>query len=191
MDWIFSLFGNQVDTAIFAAIAIVGFLCLAIALIADGVFDFLDFDFETGVGSFFNAQGILAFVTGFGATGWILTGYAGISPLISSLAGLGGGVAVMVPIALMHRMLIGQVGSTNYQPADVVGTTAMVTLAIPPRSTGSGQIVVSWAGGTRTVTAQSSAPETIPQGQVVRIRDIVSGVYYVDLNEVADSSETT
>lgn len=191
MDFIFDLFGNQVDTAIFAAIALLGFVCLLIALIADGVFDFMDFEFDSGVGTFFSAQGVLAFVTGFGASGWILTGYFGVSAFVSSLAGLAGGAVVMVPIVFLHRGLIKQVGTTNYQPSSTIGTTARVTLAIPARSTGSGQIVVSWGGGTQTVAAQTPAGESIPQGQVVRIRDIVGGVYFVEPLEAAGGTGTS
>lgn len=179
MDIFSLLFANQIDTVIFAAIALISFVCLLVAMVADGIFDFLDFDFDTGLGSLFSAQGILAFATGFGASGWILTGYFGVPALYASGVAIGGGAAVMVPVVLMHKMLIGQVGGTSFNPSSALGSTAMVTLPIPPDASGLGQISLSWGGGSRTVPARTDSGEGIDEGQLVRVSHIVGGVYYV------------
>ncbi len=180
MDWLGLLFDNQIDSMIFAGIAVISFICLLVAMIADGVFDFLDFDFDTGLGSLFSAQGILAFATGFGASGWILTGYFDIPALYSSGVAIGGGAAVMIPVSLMHRVLIRQVGDTSFEPSRTIGTTAMVTLPIPGDASGLGQISISWGGGSRTVPARTESNEAIAEGRLVRIVTIAGGVYYVD-----------
>jgi hypothetical protein len=178
--------GYGIDTLIFVGIAGVGFVLLVASFFAGSVFDFFQHDVDVSISdggdapsanSFVNTQGILGFMTGFGATGWICTAYLNIHPIVASAIGLAGGLAVMIPATLIYNGLQRQAGSSNYSEEDVVGTRALVSLTIP--ADGMGRIQFTKAGSINSGAAKSATGSVIKQGEQVLVERSVGGVFFV------------
>ncbi len=176
------LSGGGIDSIIFAAIAVIAFIFLIGILIlgeaADFADDFLGFDFDSGVGSFLSTQTILAFLMGFGATGWILTGYGGLGAVPATAWSLGGGFSLMLPIGLLHKSMSRQQGSTNVSEEDAVNRDIVVVLDVPADGLGQGRL--QEMGSTRTVTIRTEESVPLRAGEVVKITKSIGGVYYVE-----------
>jgi hypothetical protein len=181
---------RSLDTTVFILLAVVGFGVLVVSYIvgevADVAGDFGDGDFADGV---INTHTVSAFLAGFGALGWLLSGYWGVDPLLSALGGLLGGIPLAGSVLLMGRALAGQAGSSNFVLTDLVGSEAVVTLRIAPGSVG--YVEYRHAGGRHRSVARSEAATVIPEGAIVQITRIVGGEMLVATRDSQSGSTST
>jgi len=124
-----------------------------------------------------NPSAILAFLTCFGATGYILTHVAGWSALaatpIAVVPGLVGNVIIAFVIA---KMIEGErvMRAVDY---DLTGTMGRVTISIP--ANGVGEVVFSKGGTRRGEAARSLSATAIPYDTQVVIVEYEHGVALV------------
>ncbi|MPZ98370.1 MAG: hypothetical protein GEU80_03360 [Dehalococcoidia bacterium] len=183
---------RNLDTTIFMLLAIVGFGVLIVSYVFGEVVDVAgdlgadiagDGDFGDGL---LNIHTISAFLAGFGAIGWLFSGYWGVDPLVSAFGGMLGGLPLAGSVVFMGRMLQRQAGSTNFGLDELVGTEAIVTLRIAPGSVG--YIEYRRAGGRHRAVARSTRQTVIPEGTVVRIERVVGGEVIVTTESQATSA---
>ena len=122
----------------------------------------------------FNVSSLLAFLTWFGAAGYLLTRFAGW-PLGVALAG---GVAAGALGAVAIALFLGKVlaGEQVMDPRDyrLEGTLARVTVSIP--ANGAGEIVFTKADARRSEAARSLGGRAVPRDTEVVILDYEHGV---------------
>lgn len=125
----------------------------------------------------FNPTSILAFLTWFGAAGYLLLHFVPWSIYLV----LGGALlAGMVAALLLTRFLeFALAGSVELDPADfrLEGTLARVTVRIP--AGGVGEVVFSKAGRRRSEAARAESGEAIARGTDVVIVSYERGVAHV------------
>ncbi len=122
----------------------------------------------------FNLTSLLAFLTWFGAAGWLLNRLtAWPVPVILSVAVLIGGVGSAVVAAFLRLVLAGE---RTMDPAAyrLEGTIARVTVSIP--AGGIGEIVFSKAGTRRGEAARSLGGGPVPRGTEVVVVGYEGGV---------------
>jgi membrane protein implicated in regulation of membrane protease activity len=139
----------------------------------------------------FNLSALLAFLTWFGAAGYVLLRFAGW-PLATALpAAVAAGVAGWLLIAFfLARVLAGE---REMDPREyrLAGTIARVTVSIP--ADGAGEIVFTKAGVRRSEAARSLHGLPIPRDTEVLIVDYARGIASVqpwDEMVAGRSSET-
>ena len=126
---------------VFLGIAAVGFLFLLISLVFGEIFGHFEFahdighDIGHGGPGFFSARGMAVFITAFGGCGAIGT-YEGYGVFPSSFFGFGGGIAMATVVYFFARFLYGQQASSTTTSADLLGRTALVSVAIPQNGIG-------------------------------------------------------
>jgi hypothetical protein len=180
---------GRVDALVFMLIAVVAAIVLIVALVfgeAFGIADDFGVDVGDAGGGVLNLQTAAAFLAGFGAVAWLLAAYFDVPSLLAALGGLAGGVPMAAAIVGMTRFFMRQSVSSGFALNDLVGSDAIVVLAIP--EVGVGRIQFERAGGSHTVTARSSSGP-IARGAIVRIRSVVAGECIVaPLESVAPTS---
>jgi len=166
--------GQRTDTVVFMVIAIGAAVLLLVMLLIGEAFEFMgdSFDVDDGAG-IFNMQSIAAFLAGFGAIAWLLSGYFDVSSLLSALGGILGGIPMAGSVVLLTRTFMKQAATTSFHLTDLVGETARVTLRITER--GVGRIQYERAGGTHTATARSVNNKLIEVGSIVQIESVLAG----------------
>lgn len=166
--------GQEVDTVVFMAIAIVAALLLILTFLLGEVFEFFGdaIDIDDG-GGIFNMQSIAAFLAGFGAIAWLLSGYFNVPSLVAAAGGVAAGVPMAGSVVVLTRTFMRQAASSGFVLADLVGKQALVTLSIPER--GVGRIQFERSGGTHTATARSASNVRIEQGSIVNIDSVIAG----------------
>ena len=185
---------RSLDTTVFILLAVVGFGVLIVSYVLGEVTDVAgDLGADIGDGDFadglVNVHTVSAFLAGFGALGWLLSGYWGVDPLLSALGGLLGGIPLAGVVLLMGRALAGQAGSSNFTLTDLVGSEAVVTLRIAPGSVG--YVEYHHAGGRHRAVARSDSEAVIPEGAIVQIKRVVGGEMLVAaLDSQAGSAST-
>ncbi len=124
-----------------------------------------------------NVSSLLAFLTAFGAAGFILMRFAGWSPLGATLVALVPGVAADVLLALLLGTLLA--GETVMRPIDyeLQGTVGRVTISIP--AGGVGEVVFSKGGTRRSEAARSLGAKAIAYDSEVVIIDYERGTALV------------
>lgn len=174
LDFINIDLGQEADTIVFMAIAIVAALLLVLTFLLGEVFEFFGdaVDIDDG-GGIFNMQSIAAFLAGFGAIAWLLAGYFGVPSLIAAAGGVAAGIPMAGSVVLMTRAFMRQSASSGFVLADLIGQQALVTLVIPER--GVGRIQFERSGGTHTASARSAGDARIEQGSIVNIDSVVAG----------------
>ena len=121
-----------------------------------------------------NLSTLLAFLTWFGAAGYVLTRFGSWPPLVTLpvavLAGAGGGMLVSF---FLRTVLAGE---RVMDPSDyrLEGTTARVTVSIPAQ--GVGEIIFTQAGARRSATARSLSGHPIPRDTEVVVIDHERGI---------------
>lgn len=164
----------------------VGFLILLITFIFGGIVDAFsglfggdhDFNFHVGdhevadvhagegpnVGpSFFNIRAIAAFVTGFGAMGWLLTSL-GWNAYLAALPSLGVGVVMALITYGITLALFKQQSSSSYSPKEIIGQKAELVIPIPPNDCG--QIALVYKGARIVHSAKTQDGSAISGGLV-------------------------
>ena len=160
---------------IYAAIAAFGLLFLLVMLLGGDVFGG-DHDIghdighdaggDHGVPSIFSVRIMASFLTAFGVGG-VLARYNGLSHVMSSGVGLIAG-AVMSGIVLQFaKFLYSQQASSELRMQTLVGTSAEVSVAIPPG--GLGQVSLNFGGERSEHVARSADGSPIQRGAVVVI----------------------
>jgi hypothetical protein len=174
-------------------LALIGFGTLIASYLLGEVLDFAgelsDFGDEGVTDGVVNLYTVSAFVSGFGAVGWLLSGYWGVDPLLSSVGGISGGIPLAALVVVLGRALARQAGSTNFTLDQLVGSDAVVTLRIAPGSVG--YIEYRQAGGRHRAVARSNDGALIPEGTIVRVERVVGGdVMVTARNQQAPHAET-
>lgn len=120
-----------------------------------------------------NLSSVLAFVTWFGAAGYLALRFTA-SPLLAVAGALLGGTAGAMAIALFLARV--RAGEREMDPEEyrLKGTVARVTVRIPPD--GVGEIIFSKAGVRRSEAARSLRGEPIGRDTEVVIVEYVRGV---------------
>jgi hypothetical protein len=126
---------------------------------------------------YFNLSSVLAFITWFGATGYLLEHWANWLLLPTLIGALLAGAIGWVLILLFFRTVLK--GESEMDPADyrMVGTVGRVAMTIP--GTGVGEIVFTKAGSVRNEAARSLSGLPIPRDTEVVITDYARGVALV------------
>jgi hypothetical protein len=124
-----------------------------------------------------NASSLLAFLTWFGASGYLLMHFAGWPALLAAPVSLVPGAAAGLLIAYFLGKVIA--GQREMRPADyqLEGTIARVTVGIP--ASGVGEIVFSKAGTRRSEAARSLSGRAIPYDTEVVVIEYERGVALV------------
>ena len=169
---------RSLDTTVFILLAVVGFGVLIVSYVFGEVADVAgDLGADIGDGDFadglVNIHTISAFLAGFGAIGWLLSGYWDVDPLLAALGGLLGGIPLAGAVVLMGRAMASQAGSSNFTLTDLVGSEAIVTLRIAPGSVG--YVEYRHAGSRHRAVARSDSEAAIPEGAIVQIKRVVGG----------------
>jgi len=125
----------------------------------------------------FNPSALLAFITCFGAAGYILTHFAGWPSLPATLVAFFPGLLGDVIIAAVIAKIIA--GETVMRPIDyeLQGTLGRVTISIP--ANGVGEVIFSKGGSRRSEAARSLGATAIPYDTEVVIVDYERGVAVV------------
>lgn len=164
--------------AIFLALAAVGFLFLVISFAFGELFGHADLgghdadlhgDAHGGV-SFFSSRVLSVFVAAFGGFGAIGI-HLGYGTGVSTGIGLLGGVFFGAIIYLFASFLFSQQASSDVRVADLVGSTAQVSVAIPKG--GLGQIRCTMGESVVEKIARSEDGGEIPANTLVKVEAIV------------------
>jgi hypothetical protein len=125
----------------------------------------------------FNPSALLAFITCFGAAGYILTHFAGWPSLPAVLVALIPGLLGDVIIAAVIAKIIAS--ETIMRPIDyeLEGTLGRVTISIP--ANGVGEVIFSKGGTRRSEAARSLNATAIPYDTEVVIVEYAHGVAIV------------
>jgi len=159
---------------VFLGIAGIGFLVLLISLIFGEIFEHVGMDashdFDHGGPSFFSIRGISVFITAFGGIGAIAVRY-GLSTTGASGTGVLGGFSFAYIIYVFGRFLYSQQASSSTSPADIVGQSARVIIAIP--AGGLGQIRCRIGEELIDKIARSRSGEAIAENVSVRVEEVL------------------
>jgi membrane protein implicated in regulation of membrane protease activity len=132
-----------------------------------------------------NFTTILAFLTGFGGTGYILlknNGLSGVYILLIAV-GIGVGIAALLFIFLSKVLMRDEnvMKEANYQ---IEGTLGTITVAIPAQGTGEMKYILG--GTTRSIGVKGEHGEEISKGTKVVIVGMEKGIASVTLFEEID-----
>jgi membrane protein implicated in regulation of membrane protease activity len=125
----------------------------------------------------FNLMTIMAFLTWFGATGYILHAIYGVFPPLTVIGALAsGGVVGWLVFLFLAKVLI---PGTVWREANekLVGRMAKVTIAVPEG--GTGEIVYTISGSRHSDGARSLDGQPIPRGTEVVIVEYKKGLAYI------------
>jgi len=122
----------------------------------------------------FGISSLVAFLTWFGAAGYVLTRWLEWPLAVTLLLGIGAGVVAAVLVARFLALL--RAGERVMDPSDyrMVGTVARVTVGIP--GDGVGEIVFTKAGARRSEAARAADGRALVRGAEVVITGYERGV---------------
>lgn len=132
---------------------------------------------DTGL-PIFSLSSLLAFLTWFGAAGYLLMHVAGWNVVLAILVALVAGVAGATVIALVLAKIMAGERVMDPRDYELEGTIARVTIGIP--AGGVGEIVFSMAGGRRSEAARGVDNQAIPRETEVVVVDYSKGVAAVE-----------
>jgi len=121
-----------------------------------------------------NLASLLAFLTWFGAAGFLLLRFAGWSLLLALLAAILAGVAGAFIVARFLRAVIASERVMDPRDYALEGTLARVSVRIP--ESGVGEIIFSLGGVRRSEAARSVSGRAIPRGTEVVILSYERGI---------------
>jgi len=113
--------------------------------------------------SFFNLRAIAAFVTGFGAMGWLLTA-RGMDPYLAALPSLGVGLVMALITYGITLALFKQQSTSSYSPKEIIGQKAELVIPIPANDCG--QIALVYKGARVVHAAKTIDGSPIAGGPV-------------------------
>jgi hypothetical protein len=140
-------------------------------------------DHHAGGAPFFSYQGMVIFLTWFGAAGYILNRHASGFVLLTLLGAVGAGFAGAGAVFVFLGKFLMR-GQTQMRSSDyyLPGTLARITSTIREGETG--EIVYVQGGARKTLGARSEEGGTHPQGEEVVVVRYEKGIAYV--KSVAD-----
>lgn len=113
-----------------------------------------------------DVRSVAAFVTGFGAVGYLLT-YLGWNPYWAVLPAMGTGVVMSLASYGITVLLFRQQATSSYSPNDLIGQSAEVTTPIP--TDGMGEVSLTFKGAYSHYAARSSDNQPLASGTRVQI----------------------
>jgi membrane protein implicated in regulation of membrane protease activity len=126
----------------------------------------------------FNFSTAMAFLTWFGAIGYLLTRHTGFVVTmilgVAILSGLAGGSVIflyMTKILMRH--------DASMDPADYEMTGVIGTLSVPIRAGGTGEIIYQQNGARKSHAARAESGEAIEKGEEVAVTRFDKGIAYV------------
>ena len=126
----------------------------------------------------FNFSTAMAFLTWFGANGYLLTRHTGFVVTmvlaVAILSGLAGGSVIFF---YMTKVLMRYDASMD--PADYEMTGVIGTLSVPIRAGGTGEIVYQQNGARKSHAARAESGEAIEKGEEVAVTRFEKGIAYV------------
>ena len=126
----------------------------------------------------FNFSTAMAFLTWFGAIGYLLTRHTGFVVTmilgVAILSGLAGGSVIFL---YMTKVLMRYDASMD--PADYEMTGVIGTLSVPIRAGGTGEIVYQQNGTRKSHAARAESGEAIEKGEEVAVTRFEKGIAYV------------
>jgi membrane protein implicated in regulation of membrane protease activity len=127
----------------------------------------------------FNVSTIAAFVTWFGAAGWLLTRYSGWAAAailtVATVAGAIGGGIVFVTLSRFLMPRLTTMNANDYREAGTVGR-----LSVPIREGGTGEVTYELGGARRVDGARTVDGTPLEKGTEVLIHRIERGIAYVE-----------
>ena len=127
----------------------------------------------------FNVSTIAAFVTWFGAAGWLLTRYsswtAAAIVTVATAAGAVGGGIVFLTLSRLIMARLTPMREEDYREAGTVGR-----LSVPIRAGGTGEVVYELGGARRVDGARTLDGTPLEKGTEVIIHRVERGIAYVE-----------
>ena len=158
---------------IFLIIGGIGFAFLLISLIVGDIFEMFGGSADLGDPGvdfgFLDSRVLAVFITAFGGFGAIAA-QMGFGALVSSFAGLLGGVMFAAVVSVFGRFLIGQQASSSVTDHDLIGRTVQVTVSIKPGQVG--QITAKIGDERVERIARTRSDDEIKAGTIVTIESI-------------------
>jgi hypothetical protein len=125
----------------------------------------------------FNYFTVVAFLTCFGATGYILTKHGFLGAIVAGLALLSGFIGAVLVFAFFVKVLLPHDRPLDPADFEMVGVIGRVT--IPIREQGTGEIIFSQGGTRRSAGARAETGEVIPKQAEVVVTRYEKGIAYV------------
>jgi membrane protein implicated in regulation of membrane protease activity len=158
---------------IFLIIGGIGFAFLLISLIVGDMFEMFGGSADLGDPGvdfgFLDSRVLAVFITAFGGFGAIAA-QMGFGALVSSFAGLLGGVMFAAVVSVFGRFLIGQQASSSVTDHDLIGRSVQVTVAIKPGQVG--QITAKIGDERVERVARARTDDEIKAGTIVTVESI-------------------
>jgi membrane protein implicated in regulation of membrane protease activity len=128
--------------------------------------------------TFFNFGTVMAFLTWFGGTGYLLTRYSSLVVAgVLTLAVVAGVAGATIVFWLVAKVLLKY--DRDLDPADYERVGVLGRISSPIRAGGTGEIIFSQAGTRQTCGARSENGEALPRGSEVIVTRYEHGIAYV------------
>jgi membrane protein implicated in regulation of membrane protease activity len=183
-DWVLSLIKNFASDATFFVICGIGVVYTLVSLFfgghgdTDGDGDHGDGDHGQGPG-YLSLRGISLFMIGFGAVGGLIRSYTG-KPLVASVSGLLAGIVLMVLGMYFLRLFYKSQATSIIQPEQIIGAIGTVTLTIPAKKDGFGEVSLTVSDRQLTKTAITSSDTELKTGTPIKVVSIAGHILEVE-----------
>ena len=158
---------------VFLIIGGLGFAFLIVSLVVGDVFEMFGGGADLGDPGvdfgFLDSRVLAVFITAFGGFGAIAA-QMGFGAVISSLAGLLGGVVFAAVVSVFGRFLIGQQASSSITDEDLIGRSVQVTVTIKPGQIG--QIAAKIGDERIERIARTKDGTEMAAGSIVKVESI-------------------
>lgn len=134
---------------------------------------------DLGALRLFSLQSVIAFLTVFSWTA-IIAYHAGLSGVVSVLAGFVFGIGTMFGVAKIIQLTARLAASGNISLKNALGQTAQVYLPIPAGGAGEGKVNLTLQERFIEVNAITDGDTPIPAGAFARVVDVRSNVLVVE-----------
>lgn len=161
---------------IFMALAVIGIVLVAISAFLGHDFDAHP-ELEVGGVGLFSLRALSIFIMTFGTVGAIVR-WTDRTPIVSSLWGLLGGVLMYALYVAAMQMIRSQQASSLIEDRELVGLTALVTVAIPAE--GLGEVTCRLKSQTTRRIARAAQRQPIAEGALVRVGELQGDVLLVE-----------
>ncbi|HUM01329.1 MAG TPA: hypothetical protein VL084_03520 [Thermoanaerobaculia bacterium] len=161
---------------IFIALAVIGMVLVAISAFLGHDFDAHP-ELEVGGVGLFSLRALSIFIMTFGTVG-ALVRWTDRTPIVSSLWGLLAGVLTYGLYVAAMQLIRSQQASSLIEDRELVGLTALVTVAIPAE--GLGEVTCRLKSQTTRRMARSARRQPIAEGALVRVGELQGDVLLVE-----------
>lgn len=161
---------------IFIALAGIGIVLVAVSAFLGHDFDAHP-ELEVGGVGLFSLRALSIFIMTFGTVGAIAR-WSDRTPITSSLWGLLAGVLMYALYVAAMQMIRSQQASSLIEDRELIGLTALVTVAIPAE--GLGEVTCRLKSQTTRRMARSARRQPIAEGVLVRVSELHGDVLLVE-----------